>query len=77
MTMTAFMFKEMRTSNEMFFFFYFETLRKMMKRTTSETYVFFNRSGYGEGREKAANTSWSESEGENIKKPVCTSKSIY
>ena len=39
--------------------------------------MFFNRSGYGEGHEKAANTSWSESEGENIKRIVCTSKSIY
>ena len=31
-------------------------------------FFFSNRSGYGEGHEKAANTSWSESEGENIKK---------
>ena len=39
----------------------------MIKRTTREKYVF-NRSGYGEGHEKAANTSWSKSEGENIKR---------
>ena len=37
--------------------------------------MFFNRSGYGEGHEKAANTSWSESEGENIKK-TCMHKQI-
>ena len=39
--------------------------------------MFFNRSGYGEGHEKAANTSWSESEGENIKKTLYAQANQY
>ena len=65
----------MRTSDD--FFFILRPWGKWWKGQ-QEKFMFFNRSGYGEGHEKAANTSWSESEGENIKKkPVCTSKSIY
>ena len=62
---TAFMFKGMRTG---FWWWWWKGQQKKL--------MFFIRSGYGEGHEKAANTSWSESEGENIWKEK-TSKSIY
>lgn len=52
---TAFMFKGMRTG---FWWWWWKRQQKKL--------MFFIRSGYGEGHEKAANTSWSESEGENI-----------
>ena len=52
---TAFMFKDMRTG---FWWWWWKRQQKKL--------MFFIRSGYGEGPEKAANTSWSESEGENI-----------
>ena len=52
---TAFMFKDMRTG---FWWWWWKRQQKKL--------MFFIRSGYGEGHEKAANTSWSESEGENI-----------
>ena len=61
---TAFMFKDMRTG---FWWWWWKRQQKKL--------MFFIRSGYGEGHEKAANTSWSESEGENIWKK--TSKSIF